>query len=180
MIKLFLLQLPSSNSDSFHNSTLFSLSISIAPKGDVSKSPKPLDMVKTGSILDVQGFLNHLNNSEEAKKVIKAFRDCGIPRFLSFGYQSVNKEEVLEFYLKARLAEGRKIISSVAGRDVEITADVIRAAYELPPTTEVEVHNHASMKMIYGQLSKTYRMLQLMCLQKLKRKIYSHLFMKVF
>lgn len=50
---------------------------------------------------------------------------------------------MLESYLKARMAEGKKIVSQVAGKDVEISAETIWVAYELPPATKVEVRNHA-------------------------------------
>lgn len=103
---------------------------------------KPSDKVKTGSILDIQGFLSFFNNLEDANKVMKAFEDCGIIRFLSFNYQNVHKDEMLVFYLKPWLAEGRKIISNVKGKDVEIITDVNRTTFDLPPTTEVEVCSH--------------------------------------
>lgn len=88
----------------------------MAPKVAIPKAPKRTDKIITGLILDVQGFLAHFNNSEDAKKIVKAFTNSGILNFLSFNYTSVNKDAILEFYLKAKIAEGRKIISKVAGK----------------------------------------------------------------
>lgn len=41
------------------------------------------------------------------------------------------------------MAERRKIVTQVAGKEIEVSANTIRTAYELPPVTEVEVRSHA-------------------------------------
>lgn len=104
---------------------------------------KPPDKVKTGYTLDTQGFLAHFNNSEDAKKVVKAFEDSRILRFMTFNYKSVHKEEVLEFYLNARMIEERKVVSKVASMNFEVIAKSIRAAFEFPPAIEAVVRSHA-------------------------------------
>lgn len=67
------------------NSILFAM----APKASIPRVPKLADKVKMGSTLNVESFLKLYNNSDEAKKVIKAFTDCVLLRFISFDYQSV-------------------------------------------------------------------------------------------
>lgn len=114
----------------------------MAPKVFVPKALKPVDKVKNGSILDVQGFLAFYNNSKDAKKVVKAFEESRILQFLTFNYKSVYKEEVLEFHLNARMGEGKRITSRVAGQDVEICADSIYEAFEFPQATEANIRSH--------------------------------------
>lgn len=61
----------------------------MAPKVVASKMIKATDHVKMGSMLDVEGFLKQHNNSETAKKIIKAFKDYGLLKYLTFDYQCV-------------------------------------------------------------------------------------------
>lgn len=71
----------------------------MARKAQSSKVPKPSGRVKIGSILN---FKKH-GNSEEEKKIIQPFKDYGLMKCLTFDYQAVQKEEVLEWYLIAKI-----------------------------------------------------------------------------
>lgn len=66
--------------------------------------------------------------------MVKVFTNWCILRFLSFNYQAVHKEEVLEFYMKAHLTEGRKIVSRVAGEDVMIDVETILGCVWIAPS----------------------------------------------
>lgn len=171
MIKLPTTVKPSANLSEIN---LLSFSVAMAPKITVPKASKSSDKVKTCSILDVQGFLSHFNDSKEVKRVVKAFSDCEILNFLSFNYRAVHKEVVLEFYLNARITNERKIISTVASKSVEITIETIRDAYELSPATNVDVRNHAySEKEFWGVIKNPAHSTEDMLVKSKKKDLLS-------
>ncbi|VFQ84247.1 unnamed protein product [Cuscuta campestris] len=109
----------------------------MAPKGP----NKVTDRIKTGCILDPEGFLKQHQHSDVARKIIDAFQDCGLMKFLAFPYSSVQKEEVLEWYLHAKV-EADYISSTVGEKPVTITANDIRVAFALPEATEKDFTSH--------------------------------------
>lgn len=63
---------------------------------------------------------------------------------------------MFEWYLNTRITEGSKIISTVGGKKVEITAETIRAAYELPLATDVEVRSHVYDEKEFWSIIKNH------------------------
>lgn len=74
----------------------------MAPKFP-KKVIKNEDRVKTSSTLDKDGFLCQHDKSETTKKIIKAFTNSGLLKFVTFNYGRVHKKEVVEFYLNMRM-----------------------------------------------------------------------------
>lgn len=75
------------------------------------------------------------------KELVKALKNYRLLKYLTFDYQSVQKDEMLERHLHAKVEEG-KIISYVGGFQVSISAEDICNTYELPLATDVEVRSH--------------------------------------
>ncbi|XP_019198531.1 PREDICTED: uncharacterized protein LOC109192376 [Ipomoea nil] len=97
-------------------------------------------MVRSGSILDVQGFLAQAHDQALAEEIIQALKECGLLHFCSFPYEGYYVEDVAEFYLMATV-QGAVIISVVNGQRIEIREADIRNAFNLPES-ELDVENH--------------------------------------
>lgn len=75
------------------------------------------------------GFLRQHDNSEIAKKIIKAFTDSGLLKLVAFDYGRVHKKEVLEFYLNSGMGMiislpkwmGRKWLSMLRIYELHLT-----------------------------------------------------------
>ncbi|XP_031116284.1 uncharacterized protein LOC116019999 [Ipomoea triloba] len=87
------------------------------------------NMVKTGSILDRAGFLQHSTDRELTEKILKKFEDCGLMRFLTYDYQSVHRMDFTEWFVNAKIV-GDEIQSRVGNTDIIIGAGDIRAAFD--------------------------------------------------
>lgn len=83
----------------------------MAPKASPKKVISNEDKVKTGCILDKNGFLPQHDNSNEAKKIIKAFEDSRLLYLVTFNYQRSHKKEIVELHLNATIAGGGTIKS---------------------------------------------------------------------
>lgn len=75
----------------------------MAPKIPSNKPVKATDRIKMASMLDKNGLLKQHDQSETAKQVIKSFEDCSMMKYITFDYQLVQKEEVMEWYLHAKI-----------------------------------------------------------------------------
>lgn len=67
-------------------------------------APKPTQIsekVKSGSIVDFDGFIRHVKNEELPRKILKAFKECGLMNFLFHNYPNTHKKEAIELYLNA-------------------------------------------------------------------------------
>lgn len=58
--------------------------------------------------------------------------------------------------MNAKIAKGRKIVSTVTGKIEQILAESIRPPYELPPTTDVEVRSHAFNENDFWAITKNH------------------------
>lgn len=96
------------------------------PKVSLKKVISNEDKVKIGCILDKDGFLRKHYHSEEAKKIIKAFKDSRILYLVTFNHEKVYKKEVTMFYLNATVAGDGTIKSKVGDIKVTITTEDIK------------------------------------------------------
>lgn len=64
----------------------------MAPKAPSNKPAKATGRVKMGSMLDKNGFLKQHDQFETTKQIIKALEDCGLMKYITFDYKSVQKE----------------------------------------------------------------------------------------
>lgn len=131
----------------------------MAPKS-LKKVINNEDRVKTGSILNKDGFLQQYNNLETTKKIIKAFTNNGLLKFVTFEFGWVHEKEIVEFYLNARMGNDQ-ITSKVNGEEVIINGEDIRSALVIPHTLELVVSTHTFNQMnfleeICGDNAPTY------------------------
>lgn len=61
------------------------------------------DRIKTGAILDRDGYLRQHNHLEIAKKIMKVFEDAKLMGLITFEHGRLHKE-VVKFYLNATIS----------------------------------------------------------------------------
>lgn len=101
------------------------------------------DRVRNGGILDKDGFLRQHNDSEVAKKTIKAFEDAKLLKLVTFDHGGIHKKKVIDFYPNATVPGDGSIKSKVNDIEVIITADDIREEFEMEAESDLDVSSHA-------------------------------------
>ncbi|XP_019171897.1 PREDICTED: uncharacterized protein LOC109167327 [Ipomoea nil] len=86
-------------------------------------------MVKSGSILDRDGFIQHASDKELAEKIMQRFSDCGLMKFLTHDYLTVHKIDSTEWFMNARIV-GEEIHSKVQDMETVTAMGDIRAAFD--------------------------------------------------
>nr|GMD43826.1 uncharacterized protein LOC109192376 [Ipomoea batatas] len=87
--------------------------------------------VQAGMVLNPEYFMIGATDKEEARKILRALKECNLLRFCTYSYSGINEVDIAEFYLHASF-EGEIIRSKVGGIEVELVEQDIRECFNFP------------------------------------------------
>lgn len=129
----------------------------MAPKSSPKKAITNEDRVKTRCIRDKDGFLRQHNNSEESKKIIKAFEENGLLYLVTFAHKRAYKKEIALFYLNAVIERDGTISSMVGEKEITITREDISEEFQLPATYDFDISSHSfNQKLFWDEIKIEY------------------------
>nr|GLL37441.1 uncharacterized protein LOC109192376 [Ipomoea trifida] len=88
--------------------------------------------VQAGMVLNPEYFMIGATDKEEARKILRALKECNLLRFCTYSYYGINEVDIAEFYLHASNFEGEIIRSKVGGIEVELFEQDIRECFNFP------------------------------------------------